>query len=158
MLKECLFSDLYLHAIMTNWEVVITFIYPHEAHLAKGVLETEGVEVVIADELTAQVNNFYSTAIGGVKLFVRKDEKERAYHILKEAGFINEPEPKEEVTLAVFSKAHTATCPYCHSDNVSKKKTPGYIVLLSFLLLNIPLPFMKKTYHCFDCLKEWKIK
>lgn len=144
---------------MKNWEIVITFIYPHEAHLAKAGLEAEGIAVVITDELTAQVNNFYSTAIGGVKLMVKQEDVERAYHILKEAGFINEPEPKRErVKLAVFSKAHSTTCPYCNSNNVSKKKTPGYIVLLSFLLLHIPLPFMRKTYHCFDCLKEWKVK
>ena len=46
---------------MDNWITVISFIYPHEAHLAKGKLESEGFEVVIKDELTVQVNNFYST-------------------------------------------------------------------------------------------------
>ena len=144
---------------MNDWTVIITFIYPHEAHLAKGVLESEGLDVQIKDEMTAQVNNFYSTAIGGVKLLVRQEDAERAYNVLKESGYIKEEEKteKEETTLETFSKEYSQQCPYCQSDNVIKQKTPGYIVLFSILLLGIPLPFMKKTYYCFDCRKEWKV-
>jgi hypothetical protein len=47
-------------------------------------------------------------------------------------------------------------CPKCHSDNVIRKKQAGYAVMLSIFLLGIPLPFLKKTYFCFDCQNEWK--
>ena len=46
-----------------NSDFDVTFTYPHEAHLAKNYLESEGIETEIRDELTAQVNNFYSNAI-----------------------------------------------------------------------------------------------
>jgi len=141
---------------MDNWTIIITFIYPHEAHLAKGVLEMDGFEVLIRDEMTAQVNNFYSTAIGGVKLLVREEDAKNACELLKEAGFIKEEEKKKP--LECFSKLYDKTCPYCQSAEVVKKKTPGYIVLFSILLLGIPIPFMKKNYYCFDCRKEWKVK
>jgi len=146
---------------MNDWIIIITFIYPHEAHLAKGVLESEDIDVQIKDEMTAQVNNFYSTAIGGVKLLVQEKDAERAYNVLKEAGYIKEEEKKENVkvsTLETFSKEYAQQCPYCQSDNVIKQKTPGYIVLFSILLLGLPLPFMKKTYYCFDCRKEWRVR
>jgi len=53
---------------MKDWVTLLTFTYPHEAHLAKGRLESEGIEVQITDELTVQAYNLYSNAIGGVKL------------------------------------------------------------------------------------------
>ncbi|HEX2936739.1 MAG TPA: hypothetical protein VHO72_15395 [Bacteroidales bacterium] len=55
-------------------------------------------------------------------------------------------------------KEDTVLCPYCHSDNVIKKKKAGYAIMLSILLLGLPLPFFKKSYYCFDCEKEWGIK
>jgi DNA-directed RNA polymerase subunit RPC12/RpoP len=47
-------------------------------------------------------------------------------------------------------------CPYCESDNVAKERQAGYIIMLSFMLLRLPIPLFKKSYYCFDCGKEWK--
>lgn len=140
---------------MNDWTIIITFIYPHEAHLAKGFLEAEGFEVMIKDELTAQVNNFYSTAIGGVKLLVPEQDAKRARETLKEAGYIKEKE--DETRLQTFPAGYSRKCPYCQSEEIIKKKAPGYVVLFSILLLGLPLPFLKKNYYCFDCHKEWKV-
>lgn len=75
---------------MNNWLTVITFNYPHEAHIAKSFLESAGIEVRIQDELTAQVNNFYSGAIGGVKLEVQEEDYTEATKILVETGYLIE--------------------------------------------------------------------
>ena len=96
---------------MTDWTKIISFTYPHEAHMAKAKLESEGIEVQIRDELTAQVNNFYSGAIGGVKLFVQQSDFEKAYHILLESGYIREEEPSENKLLVWIDK-FTARFPY----------------------------------------------
>ena len=81
---------------MDNWITIISFTFPHEAHLAKGKLESEGIEVIVKDELTVQINNFYSNAIGGVKLLVKPSDYGNARQILTESGYINEriAEPK----------------------------------------------------------------
>ncbi len=68
----------------------IDFTYPTQAHLAKAKLEPAGIEVFLKDELTAQVNNFYSNAIDGVKLQVKSEEVKRAYEILKASGYVKE--------------------------------------------------------------------
>lgn len=47
-------------------------------------------------------------------------------------------------------------CPNCKSDNVVHKKQAGYVVMLSYLLLGLPLPFFKKSYYCFNCNKDFK--
>jgi len=37
---------------MEDWPVLITFTYPHEAHLVKGYLASNGIKTIIHDELT----------------------------------------------------------------------------------------------------------
>ncbi len=74
---------------MQNWTTIISFTYPHEAHLAKSKLESEGIHVILKDELTTQVNNFYSNAIGGVKLQINESDVIPAKQILIDGGFLN---------------------------------------------------------------------
>lgn len=69
---------------------IIRFTYPHEAAIARGLLESEGIEVFTKDELTTQVHNFYSNAIGGIKLQVWGADYERAAGILRESSFANQ--------------------------------------------------------------------
>lgn len=145
---------------MGNWVTVITFTYPHDAHFAKAFLESEGFDVMIKDELTAQVNNFFSSAIGGVKLQVSSDVAADAHKILREAGYIQNDEEikqKESSARKIFPAAYAKNCPYCQSDNIAKEKLPGYLAMISLFLLMIPAPFMRKRYHCFECGKGWKV-
>ena len=89
---------------MDHLITVISFTYPHEAHLAKGKLQSEGVEVFIKDEMTTQVNNFYSNAIGGVKLQVRSANFEVAHRILIESGYIQEQVEKPNKLMIKLDK------------------------------------------------------
>jgi hypothetical protein len=75
---------------MDNWITIISFTYPHEAHLAKAKLESEGIEVQIKDEYTVQMNNFYSNALGGVKIQVQKKNLNDANKILIDSGYYKE--------------------------------------------------------------------
>jgi hypothetical protein len=96
---------------MQNWTTVISFTYPHEAHLAKGKLESEGINVILKDELTTQVNNFYSNAIGGVKLQIKESDIKRAKQILTEGGFLNS-EPIEPNRFLVLFNEYTSKLPF----------------------------------------------
>lgn len=69
---------------------IATFTLPSELIVVRGRLESEGVECFTKDELTVQVHNFYSNAIGGVKLQVRHEDVELANQILTELGFSQE--------------------------------------------------------------------
>ncbi len=73
---------------------VKTFVLPQDAALVRAYLESEGVECFVQDELTVQVDNFYSTAVGGVKLQVRKRDLQEAIVALKNGGYWNEEELK----------------------------------------------------------------
>lgn len=80
----------------------MSFTYPHEAHLAKIKLESEGIETILKDELTAQVNNFYSNAIGGVKLLVKDENLVEATQIMIDGGFLNPTAPESNAFLKWF--------------------------------------------------------
>ena len=75
---------------MNRFVTVKTFTYPLEVAVIRGRLEAEGIECFAQDELTAQVNPFYSNAIGGVKLQVRERDLSHAIEILEEAGYLKE--------------------------------------------------------------------
>ncbi|NOZ47010.1 MAG: DUF2007 domain-containing protein [Chlorobi bacterium] len=140
---------------MSNWITIITFILPHEAQIAKGRLESEGINTIIQNELTTQVNNFYSNAIGGVKLLINENDKEKAEQILIDGGFIiKSGHRKIEKVNEKFLEIDK--CPYCGSKNYSKKKTPGLLLIISLLLFWIPIPIFRKSYYCFNCEREWK--
>ena len=71
---------------MTNDNVplvaVASFATAFEAHLIKGLLEAEGLQVAIADEHLVSANSALAYAIGGVKLLVLAPHRERAMRIL----------------------------------------------------------------------------
>jgi len=89
---------------MNNWIVIISFTYGYEAHLAKSKLESEEIEVLVRDELNAQVCEAGANAVGGVKLCVRESDVVRAIHSLKEGGYIKDPVENEFVWMKKFGQ------------------------------------------------------
>ena len=69
---------------------IAEFMLPSDVVVARGRLESEGIECILQDELTVQVHNFYSQAVGGVKLQVREEEVELAKRLLAEWGLFGE--------------------------------------------------------------------
>lgn len=55
-----------------------------DALLAKGVLESAGIDCFLADENLVRLDWFWSNAIGGVKLWVREEDAPAALSILDE--------------------------------------------------------------------------
>ena len=68
---------------MANYQTIATFLYPHQAHLAKAKLESEGIDVFLKDELM-----MYSLAVEGIKLQVEEHHVEHALRILTECGYV----------------------------------------------------------------------
>ena len=55
---------------MSKPVIVATYLYPHEAHIARASLESAGIPAVLADEHTINTDWLYAQALGGVKLLV----------------------------------------------------------------------------------------
>ena len=142
-----------------GWVILISFSYPHEAYLAKGYLESEGIESLVKDELTAQVINFYSNAIGGVKLLVNESDIDRGIEVMKNGGFIKESDNisirKIEI-VEIKQNADIKKCPFCGSKNCKQNKVVNFWTIALILVFGAFLPILKKTNICFDCGKEWR--
>ncbi len=142
-----------------NWETILTFTHPHEAHMAKAYLESNGIECMVRDELTAQVNSFYSNAIGGVKLQVQMTDWNQATSLLISGGYIKAENESNELPMELITETSSTDkthCPYCQSANIAKKRDPNILVLLVYFLLGAIFPIFKAGHQCFDCGKNWK--
>ena len=60
------------------------FQYSSEATIYQGKLESEGIEVYLRDQITIDSNPFYSNALGGIKMFVKTEDFDKANEILKD--------------------------------------------------------------------------
>ena len=74
---------------MTNYRIIATFTYPSDITIAKSTLKANEIDCYVRDELTIQVHNFLSNAIGGIRLEVPEEQYDNAIQILIESGFQN---------------------------------------------------------------------
>lgn len=69
-----------------NFKLVRSFQYSSEAQIFSGKLESEGIEVYLRDNNTVDSNPIWSNAVGGVKLFVKSEDFEKANLVLSEVS------------------------------------------------------------------------
>ena len=122
--------------------------YTSEALIYKGKLESEGIEVFIRDNNTIDANPLYSNAIGGVKLFVKKEDENLAYLILSQLS-----------EFSLDQNNQLMKCPKCGVEKVEMITSVKDIKSLIFLVLSILfflLPFhLKYKYKCRICNFEF---
>jgi hypothetical protein len=119
-----------------------TVSYIHEADLLCMKLEAGGVESFIPDMNTAQVNPFYSGAMGGIRVQIHEQDLDKAREILADEG----------------AKIEGLYCPQCGSSNIEYQRFSKRFAVLSLLLLGIPLLSAQQGYVCRECRHEWKRK
>ena len=171
-----LFCRLIRRGLMTdNLVTVARFSHPHESHVWRARLESEGISCFIADEHTVSAYWFYSNAVGGVKLQVRSTDAERAEQILdasheEAARSLEElwstleasgPRPDDALAPAAATEStegEPTRCPRCGSTEVFYEKFSRPMIFLSILLLGIPLPFLSRRWTCRSCELTWKMK
>src|SRR5579871_1176083 len=118
-----------------------------EALLAKGSLDSAGIECALADDNMVRMDWFYSNAIGGVKLLVSAGDAAEAEQIL------SQPIP-DHLDVTDVGDIEQPKCPKCGSLDVSfRKSQPAAYVAMA---LNVPLPFRERAWHCHSCDVEWE--
>lgn len=132
---------------MSSPVVVGRFSFPHEAHIARGLLENSGITAFVTDEHTINANWLYSQALGEVKLSVPSSLAEEAKALLsRDFSDAVDAQFGEEVLV----------CPNCGSqegENFTKGKLPAYMV---FILIGFPLFFYQHGRKCSDCGEFWE--
>ncbi len=126
---------------------IATFSQAMEAHLSKAKLESEGIKCFIADEYTVTMYWLLSNAIGGVKLLVKESDRERAVEILRQ---------ESTGTNSIEADEDEPRCPKCGSLDIYYEKYSRRAVFISWLLLTVPFPFLKRKWKCRKCGYQWK--
>ena len=130
-----------------------TYTDPINAHIVKGLLESNGIRCFLTDENIITVNTLYAQAVGGVKLNVFEKDIQIINVILASEVPVQELAGEDKSAVGIV-------CPNCHSLNVAyggsvKRKFTIWNIVIAFVFMIYPF-YMRKAFHCFDCDYEFK--
>lgn len=134
-----------------QFKLVATYQYSSEAIIFKGKLESEIIEVFLRDNLTIDTDPLVSNAIGGVKMYVRTEDFEKATSILSEISLFSSD-----------NEGKLLKCPNCNQEKLqllSVVDDAKSFLSMLIALLFIVLPFYTKyKYRCANCNYELEQK
>ena len=115
-----------------------------DAHLLMAKLESEDIQCWLQDENTVTLYPILTNAVGGIKLFVNKNDLSRARQVFWEVE---------------NNRKKTIECPKCKGHNIELVSTPRkaanwFSAILTFFLGDYALA-VDKVNHCFDCGNEF---
>jgi hypothetical protein len=119
-----------------------------EALLAKGYLESAGIECYLRDDNLVRLDWFISNFVGGIKLCVRPEDVQSARELLEEPIL-------EGLYVHGVGLYEQPRCPKCHSLDVNFRELDRPIAYLS-AFLSVPMPVRRKAWHCHACDAEWE--
>ena len=120
----------------------------HEALLAKGVLDSAGIECFLVDDNIVRMDWFISNLVGGVKLCVKQEDAEAALDLLEE------PIP-EEFEVEGVGKYEQPRCPKCQSLDIAFEELNQSVAYISAYVF-VPIPLHRKGWVCHTCGQEWQ--
>jgi hypothetical protein len=118
-----------------------------EALLAKGSLESAGIECFLADENLVRLDWFISNFIGGIKLNVRPADEGNARRLLDEPIL-------EGLYVQGVGLYEQPRCPHCKSLDVNFQELDRPIAYMS-AFLRLPMPVQRPAWRCQACDAEW---
>lgn len=123
--------------------VVASFFSVAEAEPCRSALIAAGFDVVGLDQFMLQVSPGIAPAFGGMRLAVPSRQAEQARAFLAAADHGDLTVPME--------------CPACGSPVVlSERRTNKAGTAVNYLLLGVPVPDRRISFHCKSCDHEWQ--
>jgi hypothetical protein len=119
-----------------------------EALLAKGSLESMGIECFLADDNLIRLDWFISNFVGGIKLRVKPEDAAQALEVL------DQPIPPGMYVegVGLYEQPH---CPKCDSLDISFQGL-NKPVAYGTAWLGIPIPLQRNSWKCHACEEEWQ--
>jgi hypothetical protein len=118
-----------------------------QALLAKGSLESAGVDVVLVDDNMVRMDWFISNLVGGVKLCVRQQDEEAALELLAQP-------PPASIYVDGAGRFYQPSCPQCNSLNIAFEALNRPVAYGS-AWLGVPIPLKRERWKCDQCGHHW---
>lgn len=118
-----------------------------EALLAKGSLESAGIECFLRDENLVRLDWFISNFVGGVKLCVNPEDA------LKAKALLDQP-ILEGLYVHGVGLYEQPRCPKCNSLDVTYQELDPAAYLS--MAVSVPIPFHRNGWRCRACDAEWE--
>ena len=118
-----------------------------EALLAKGSLESAGIECFLRDDNMVRLDWFISNFLGGVKLCVQPEDAAKAKSLLDEPIL-------EGLYVQGVGLYEQPRCPKCNSLDVSFRELDPAAYLS--MAVRVPIPFHREGWRCRSCGAEWE--
>jgi len=119
-----------------------------EALLAKGSLESSGIECFLTDDNMVRMDWFMSNLLGGIKLAVNQEDAEAATAILDEPM-------AETLDVEGVGEYEQPRCPECQSLDVNFEQLNRKVAYTS-AWLGVPIPLHTKAWTCRSCGHRWQ--
>jgi hypothetical protein len=118
-----------------------------EALLAKGSLESAGIECALIDDNMVRLDWLISNLLGGIKLQVKAENSDVAEEMLRQ------PIP-EHLEVTGVGEYEQPRCPKCGSLDINfRELNPSAYLSMA---LNVPIPFQRRAWRCHSCKVEWE--
>jgi hypothetical protein len=129
-----------------------------EAIVARTLLESAGIEVILQNENLVRIDWQISNGIGGIRLQVDVLEASAALEILNEPipdpiDFGSGSNPDQTDSQTEFPQPH---CPRCGSIDIAFQGSSRAAALTALAVLGLPLPLGPKTWRCNTCDAQWE--
>lgn len=118
------------------------FQYSSEAIIYHGKLESHGIEVYLRDNNIVDSNPLYSNAVGGVKLFVKTEDFDKANEILGDVSLYSVDDENQPIK-----------CPECGAEQIEMETSiDGVKSFFRVAILGAFAQFFSKyKYRCQNC-------
>lgn len=133
---------------LQEWITVERFRDLPEALLAKGALESAGIECQLTDDNLVRLDWFWSNLVGGAKLNVKPEDAGAARAILEQ------PIP-ESFEVEGEGEYQQPRCPKCHSVNITYEGL-NKPVAYATAYFGVPVPVPSDAWRCEACGCRWK--
>lgn len=124
-----------------------------DALLAKTILDSADIECYLIDENTIRMNWLWSNLLGGIKLWVRREDMD--------AGELLDQDPLAAFHVEGVGEYKQPRCPNCQSFDISfqeliKQVAYGSLFLMWYIGFPLPIRFKRHGWKCHSCGHSWE--
>lgn len=125
---------------MENFTILRTYNNPIDAEIDLARLQDEELRVYMRDSNMSNLMPHYALAVGGIKIFIHKDDFEKGSEVI---SYDMNHEADVDKIFDIENDTSDLVCPRCESPNIFQEKS---IILGLIFIITLGVPFSVGKY------------